>query len=539
MRIGMAQINSTVGDFKGNAQKIIEYTTKAKERRCDLVVFPELALFGYWASDLLERPSVVEEQLKEIQTIKTKIPKGITVVFGAVTKNPKKPGRLFQNSAVVLSKGQKPKIFSKELLPTYDIFDEYRHFEFGDISKNLIAISGKKILITICEDIWAWGDSGAGMQYPKNPLNKLKGKKIDIVLNLSASPFSMTKVARREKVVKRTAALLKAPVVYVNLVSGQDETIFDGGSFAIDKKGHRLAQSAHFEEDINVVDFNTLSGGLRIDKSAQIETLRKALVFGIREFVEKNGFKKVHLGLSGGIDSALVACLAVDALGPSKVMGFALPSEFNEKRSEELARELANNLNIEYRSIPIQPAYESLKGTLNSAFGELPFSVMHENLQARLRGVLLMAISNLKGSLLLTTGNKSEYATGYSTLYGDMCGGLAPIADLVKRHVYALANHYNKNFELIPKQIIERAPSAELRPNQKDQDTLPPYDELDKIVELLVEKFAKAKTPPQKWVLSRMYASEFKRWQAPPILRVSDHAFGRGRRFPITNKAHF
>lgn len=532
MRVAIAQINSTVGDFKSNCTKICDYIQRAHERRCDIVVFPELTLFGYWAADLLERPSVVDEQLKYIKQIQSAVPDGMGVLFGAVTKNPTKSGRLFQNSAIFMVAKKKPLIFSKELLPTYDIFDEYRHFEFGDVSKNIFTFKGKKLLVTICEDIWAWQDS----KYKTNPLLKLKGKKVDLVLNISASPFSLLKFDRRKKIVQKTARFFKAPVVYTNLVGGQDETIFDGASFAVDKAGAILAQSVHFEEDLNVVDFTLKKGGLRPKGLTKTHLLKQALVFGLREFVDKNGFKKVHLGLSGGIDSAVVACLAVDALGAGRVSGFALPSEFNAKESLELAQTLAKNLGITFKEISIQPSFEVLKETFDKSFGKIEFGVVHENFQARLRGLILMGISNYQNSLLLTTGNKSEYATGYSTLYGDMCGGLAPIADLVKRQVYDVANVYNEEFELIPKRIITRAPSAELRPNQKDQDTLPEYDQLDEIVVKLVEKFGVAKTETEKWVLNRMYMSEFKRWQAPPILRVSDHAFGRGRRFPITNK---
>ncbi len=535
MRVAIAQINSTVGDFKSNAKKITEYIQRAQEHRCDLVVFPELSLFGYWAADLLERTSVVEEQLKYIKQIQKIIPKEIAVLFGAVTKTSAKTGRLFQNSALFMQKGRKPLVFHKELLPTYDIFDEYRHFEFGDMSKNILSFRGKKILITICEDIWAWPNPNS--KYRVNPLLKLKGKKIDLVVNLSASPFSLSKFERRKKVVLKTAQFFKAPVIYTNLVGGQDEIIFDGGSFAMDKNGKMLAHSIHFDEDLNVVDLKLKEGGHRQKTSSRQLLLKQALVFGLREFIEKNGFKKVHLGLSGGIDSAVVACLAVDAIGAGRVTGVALPSEFNAPESLQLAQTLAKNLGITFKEVSIQPAYETLKTSLNSVLGPMEFSTVHENLQARLRGVILMAFSNFQNSLLLTTGNKSEYATGYSTLYGDMCGGLAPIADLVKRQVYELAELYNQEHELIPKKIITRAPSAELRPNQKDQDTLPPYDELDVIVEKLVENFGSAKTKNEKWVLNRMYTSEFKRWQAPPILRVSEHSFGRGRRFPITNKA--
>lgn len=537
MRVALAQINPTVGAFEQNAAKIVQECHRALEKRCDLIVFPELSLFGYWAGDLLERESVVAEQLRVFKKLQKQIPKGVVAVFGLVTKNPKKLGRRFRNSAVVLERGQAPKFFSKELLPTYDVFDEYRHFEFGDISKNLIRLKGRNVLITICEDIWSWPDSKSGMTYPYNPIAKLKGKKIDLIVNLSASPFSLGKHVRRERVVKKTAQLLKAPLVYVNMTGAQDEIIFDGGSFAVDKKGRKLAEATRFEEDLNIVDFSLQKGGKRPGKHSPVELLRAALVLGIRDFVSKNGFERVHLGLSGGIDSALVACLAVDALGAGRVAGYALPGPHSSEESLELARQLAKNLNIEFQVLSINAMYQSVSSQFESVFGPISFGVIHENFQARLRGLVLMGISNLRNSLLLTTGNKSEYATGYCTLYGDMCGGLAPIADLVKGEVYELSRHYNQQTNLIPERILDRPPTAELRPNQKDQDTLPPYEELDLAVKNLVEKMSPAKGPTEQWLLKRLFETEFKRWQAPPVLRVSDHAFGRGRRIPITNKA--
>lgn len=535
MRIALAQINSVVGAFDQNAQKILDYCHRAKERRCDLVVFPELSLFGYWAGDLLERDSVVKEQLKVFQKLVKKIPEDISILIGLVTENKSPRGRKFRNTAALLEKGKVPKIFSKELLPTYDVFDEYRHFEFGDISKNIIKIKGQSVLVTICEDIWSWENTQTGISYPLNPLKKLKGKKIDCVVNLSASPFSVGKMSRRQRAVKNTATYLKAPVVYVNLVGAQDEVIFDGGSFAVDKSGRSLAQSVLFEEDINVVDFKEKTGGSRLTKLSDVEQIRSALVLGLRDFVDKNGFQRVHLGLSGGIDSAVVACLAVDALGAGRVAAFALPGPYSAKESESLAASLAKNLNIEFKTLDINRSYETLNESFAATFGKSTFGVVQENFQARLRGLFLMGYSNFKNSLLLTTGNKSEYATGYCTLYGDMCGGLAPIADLLKKQVYAVAKLYNQETLIIPERIISRPPTAELRENQKDQDTLPEYDVLDAIVDKLVVQKKPASGKIEKWVLERMYSTEFKRWQAPPVLRISDHAFGRGRRIPITN----
>ncbi|MEQ1877741.1 MAG: NAD(+) synthase, partial [Bdellovibrionia bacterium] len=333
--------------------------------------------------------------------------------------------------------------------------------------------------------------------------------------------------------------ILRAPMVYVNLVGGEDEIVFDGGSLAVDSKGNVRAESVYFDEDLNVMDFKTLEGGSRVTPVEDVENLHKALVLGIRDFAQKNGFEKLHLGLSGGIDSAVVLCLAADALGPNKVTSIALPSQFNHEMSLRLARELCANLKSPFKTVPISDPYESVIKAIEGSEGALEFSVVHENIQARLRGLILMGFSNKDHSLLLATSNKSEFSAGYATLYGDMCGGLAPIADLLKGEVYALAEYFNRQTEIIPREIITRAPSAELRPNQKDQDTLPPYDVLDQAVINLVEKAKSAKTNEEKWLLKALFRSEFKRWQAPPILRVSSHAFGRGRRVPITNKGLF
>ncbi|HEX4922665.1 MAG TPA: NAD+ synthase [Bdellovibrionales bacterium] len=537
MRIALAQINSTLGDFSGNRQKIIEYTKRALEKHCDLVVFPELCLFGYFPADLLERDSAVTAQLKELDKLVQEMPEGIAAIVGLVTRS--KRGKPYHNAAAFIQKGARPKIFLKTLLPTYDIFDESRFFEPGDVRDNMLRFKGKNLLITICEDIWGWGQEWASANYARNPLTAVKGKKIDYVININSSPYAHDKAEVRQETIRKTAKHFKAPLVYVNLVGGQDEVIYDGGSLVVDKSGKIQAQSIYFGEDLNVMDFGKGEGGKRQGPSDEAEELRQALVLGLRDFVEKNGFKRVHLGLSGGIDSAVVAALAVDALGPGRVSALALPGPFSASMSLELARKLAKNLGITLKEVSIVETYETLLKALDAGLGETPFGLVQENLQARIRGMILMAYSNKEHSLLLTTGNKSEYATGYTTLYGDMCGGLAPIADLVKAEVYDLAKYFNRQAEVIPAGIIERAPSAELRPNQKDQDTLPPYDELDKAVNNLVTRGRGAKNETESWVLRALFRSEFKRWQAPPILRVSSHAFGRGRRFPITNKALF
>jgi NAD+ synthase (glutamine-hydrolysing) len=536
-RIAIAQINTTLGNFVGNRQKIIEYIERARERHSDLVVFPESTLFGYHPFDLLERSKLVDQQLKELKQIEKAMPAGMAALVGVITRNPDKKGRPYFNSAALVQKGKKTQFFHKELLPTGDVFDEARFIENGSTKDNFFTFKGKKVLVTICEDIWAWPNSSGSSQYSQNPLVKLKGEKVDLVVNLSASPFYPGKLKIRKELAEKTANFLKAPMVYVNLVGAQDEIIFDGASFAVSTKGKTVAQSAFFEESFSIFDLNKERGDLHPVSTKPTEILHQALVLGIRDFCRKIGLRKVHLGLSGGVDSALVACLAVDALGPVNVKAVALPTEFNSPVSLSLAKKLASNLGIEMIELPIQPIYQVAKSTVDQAFQIEKFGLVHENLQARIRGLLLMALSNHENSLLLATSNKAEFAAGYSTLYGDMCGGLAPIGDLTKKQVYQLCALYNSEHEVIPDEILTRAPSAELRPNQKDQDSLPPYDDLDASVDRLVRECKGVKTESDRWLVSALLRSEFKRWQAPPILKVSSHSFGRGRRFPIAHQA--
>ncbi|WP_413559134.1 NAD+ synthase [Bdellovibrio sp. HCB209] len=537
MRIALAQINPTLAAFESNKEKILEYVRQAQTKKCDMVVFPECSLFGYHPFDLLEREQIVKKQEAEMRDLIKKLPKGIAVIFGMISRNPDKKGRPYFNSAVFAVKGQKPRFFHKQLLPTGDVFDEARFIEPGDFSKNYFSWKGKKFFLTICEDIWAWPDAKGKSPYKVNPLAKVKKQKVDMVVNLSASPYFVDKMKQREYVTRKTAEYFNAPILYANMVGAQDEIIFDGASFIMDKKGKKLMTCQAFEEDLNVIDLDTKEVWSKNAKVTAIEELRRALVLGIRDFCAKTGMKKVHLGSSGGIDSAVVAALAVDAMGPANVTTIALPGPYNASMSLSLAEELAKNLSVDFKVVEIAPMYEQALSSLEEGIGLKGFSVVNENLQARLRGLTLMAFSNQTGSMLLTTGNKSEYASGYSTLYGDMCGGLAPLGDLTKQQVYALAKHYNKEGEIIPDVIITRPPSAELRPNQKDQDSLPPYDELDKSVVSLVEQAKDAKTSSDKWLLPVLMRTEFKRWQAPPILKVSPHAFGRGRRYPIAHKA--
>lgn len=533
LRIAVAQINTTLGDFEKNSLKILSYIDRALDKHCDLVIFPESTIFGYHPFDLLERVSLVDQQLKQLTEIEKKIPVGITAVIGVITKNKAKKGRPYFNSSAIVSKGKKTRFFHKELLPTGDVFDEARFIENGKIENNFFSVKGKKILVTLCEDIWAWPDSKGKSNYRENPLLKLKGKKVDLIINQSASPFYLGKLKVRKELAIQSAKLLKVPLIYTNLIGAQDEIIFDGSSFAVDAKGSILLRSLSFEEDLNVLDLEKREGGIRPQNLKEVEILRSALVLGIRDFCIKTGLKKVHLGLSGGVDSALVACLAVDAMGAANVKVVALPTEFNSPESLILAKKLASQLRVELLEISIQEIYKKTKSVVDQYLNVKEFGLVHENLQARIRGLLLMAIANQTGSLLLTTSNKSELAAGYATLYGDLCGGLAPIGDLTKKQVYEICEIYNSEIEIIPKEILNRAPSAELRPGQTDQQTLPPYDDLDDSVVRLVENCESLKTKTDFWLMPALLRSEFKRWQAPPILKISKHSFGRGRRYPI------
>lgn len=543
MRIAAAQINSELGHFETNKIKIIEAIQEHAAKRAELIIFPEASLFGYHPYDLLERSDLVKEQLKHLKEITKEIPKGVYALIGGFDINDNKRGRPFFNTAFLCTKNKIVKKFYKELLPTGDVFDEARFIEKGSLKNNFFKIKGKNFFVTICEDIWAWDYSKKDRnqkisEYAENPLKSVKKSKVDLVINISASPFFKNKEKKRQHMAAETAKHFKAPIMYVNMIGAQDEVIYDGSSFLMDKKGKVVHQLQSFSEDSNVFELGALETWTRSAKNlSQIEQIRQALVLGIRDFVRKTGFKKVHLGLSGGIDSAVVAVLAADAVGAQNVKLLALPTRFNEQKSYDVALKLAQNIGSEFQVVEIDKNFESLKSSLDNSFNLKEFSLVHENLQSRIRGLILMSYSNITGSMLLTTGNKSEYATGYATLYGDMCGGLAVLGDLTKHEVYALAKHYNAETEIIPDFIITRPPSAELRPNQKDQDSLPPYDKLDAAVENLVEKMKPAQSQIEKWLLPKLMRSEFKRWQAPPILKVSEHAFGKGRRYPIAQKS--
>lgn len=537
MRIALSQINSNLADFDHNAEKIISHIKTLAEKKAELIVFPEASLFGYHPFDLLEREVLITQQGKALKQILKAIPAGVHVLVGGFEKNKNKKGRPYFNSVFLCKKNKIVKTFRKQLLPTGDVFDEARFIEQGDMKQNYFQIGKKKFFLTICEDMWAW-PTKEGSDYAENPILKVPKKKIDLVINMSASPFHTGKFKKRQFVATQTAKYFKAPLLYVNLVGAQDEIVYDGQSFLVSPNNKILFKAQSFAEDTNVIDLNTLETWSPSHKfDSPTEELRKALVLGLKDYGQKIGVNKVHLGLSGGIDSALVAALAVDAFGSNNVKLFALPTQYNAELSMTYARQLALNLGSELKSISIQSTFEFIKTILDEEFEVPQFGLMHENLQSRIRGLFLMAYSNFTGSLLLTTGNKSEYATGYATLYGDMCGGLAPLGDLTKKQIVDLCEHYNKEIEIIPDFIIRRPPSAELRPDQKDQDSLPAYELLDKAVQNIVEKKKPAKSETEKWLIKQLMKTEFKRWQAPPILKMSEHSFGRGRRYPIAHKA--
>lgn len=536
MKIALVQTNSFLGHFEYNQSKIIESIIQHASKGAELIIFPEAALFGYHPYDLLERSQLVDQQLKALKGILSKIPKNVYVLIGGFSKNISKKGKPFYNSAFLCTHKKIIKTFNKELLPTGDVFDEARFIEKGQTKNNFFKIKGKTFLATICEDIWAWDAGRIRSGHDHNPLLVLKKNKVDFVLNMSSSPYYLNKDKHRLNVASKTAQLFKAPLIYVNMVGGQDEVIYDGSSFVVDKTGKPIYQLQSFVEDSLIIDTDNLATKRIKSSIDDFKEVRQALVLGIKDFCFKTGLKKVHLGLSGGIDSAVVAALAAEALGSDNVKLFALPTQYNLSESFSAAKQLADNLKIDLKLISINDTFQFIKNIIDKEFSINEFSVVHENLQARIRGLLLMAYSNFTGSMLLTTGNKSEYATGYATLYGDMCGGLAVIGDLTKQQVYGIAKTYNVEKEIIPSFIIDRPPSAELRPNQKDQDSLPEYDILDQSVENIVEKMQPAKNDVEKWLVQQLMKTEFKRWQAPPVLKVSSHAFGRGRRYPIAYK---
>jgi NAD+ synthase (glutamine-hydrolysing) len=542
MKVACGQINPTIGDFKGNCEKVLSFAARAKEAGCSIVVFPELCLCGYPPMDLLEYELFVEENLKALRQVQIGAPKGIGIVVGYVDRNRARPGKGLLNAASLLADGRIIHTQAKTLLPTYDVFDEARWFEPA-AARSIVSFQGEKLGIAICEDIWWEGEPAPGLRYPVDPVAELLDAGATLILSPSASPFHAGKPRIRLDLLSRIGKTSGVPVVYVNTVGANDNIIFDGQSMVTSKEGKLVFLGKAFEEELAVVDTDAAGPEVPLpeDRYAQIEG---ALVLGIRDYVRKCGFTRVHLGLSGGIDSALVAVLAVKALGAGRVDVFGLPSRYSSTGSVEDARALAANLGLTLKLLSIEDIFGSFLRTLEPVFEGKNPDITEENVQARIRGTLLMAFSNKFNSLLLTTGNKSELATGYCTLYGDMSGGLAVIGDLLKVEVYGLARSINARERLIPDTIISKAPSAELRPGQKDQDSLPPYETLDAILEkYLVQNKSAADIAAHGFdaglvrsVIGMVEKAEYKRRQAPPVLKVSPKAFGTGRRIPIARK---
>lgn len=548
MKIALAQIDTTVGDLAFNADRVVRAAAAARDAGAALVVFPELTLTGYPPRDLLDRGGFVDDTLATLRSLPARIG-GIAALVGHVERNPG-PGRALFNAVSLLDGGRVVSTHRKTLLPTYDVFDEDRHFEPSP-ERSVAVVRGRRIGVTVCEDIWTddLAAPRAGL-YRVDPAAEMRALGAEIVVNVSASPWLIGKERARLEVARRAAARAGLPMALVNLVGGNDELVFDGSSACVAPDGSILALGKSFEEDLVVVDFDAKPAPLaepapRPDAAAVLD----ALVLGLRDYARKCGFSKAVIGLSGGIDSSLVAALAARALGKDGVTGVAMPSPFNAPESLEDARALAENLGIAFRVVPITPAYERTIETLKGiADGDAPAAdLARQNVQARLRGLILMAISNRTGAIVLSTGNKSELAVGYCTLYGDMAGGLAVISDVPKMLVYDVAAEANRRAgrEVIPRRVFEKAPSAELRPGQKDTDSLPEYPVLDRLLRAAIEENLSlaeivargiADEATARDVVSRLYASEYKRRQAAPGFKVTSKAFGLGRRMPIAQR---
>ena len=543
MRLALAQLNTTVGDLRGNCARLRAAYQRARAAGADLMLAPELAITGYPPRDLLAKRRFVQDNLHALDELAGSIGETALLV-GYVEQNPNQPGRAYLNAAALLHRGQIVARRYKTLLPTYDVFDEDRYFQPAE-TNTVVELAGAKLAVTICEDIWNAQDYWSARLYRRDPVEELVlAGQPSLILNISASPFHLGKAALRQDMLRAVAVKYRTPLAYCNLVGGNDELVFDGQSLVFDAAGQLLAHGAAFQEDLLIVDLPG-PGVPAPSLPAPCAAVHDALVLGLRDYVHKCGFKSVVLGLSGGIDSAVTAALAVTALGRENVMGVSLPSQFSSQGSLDDARELAGNLGIRYDVIPIQDSFATLKASCRDLFHGLPEDTTEENMQARIRGTILMAISNKFGHLLLTTGNKSELAVGYCTLYGDMNGGLGVIADVPKTMVYEVAGYINRDRPVIPSASITKPPSAELRPNQTDQDSLPSYAVLDAILKRYVEDAQSAaeiiaatgfEEKLVRDIVRKIDLNEYKRKQAPPCLRVTTKAFGIGRRVPIAQR---
>jgi NAD+ synthase (glutamine-hydrolysing) len=548
VKLALAQINPTIGDFLGNVRKIVEQSLASQRQGADLVIFPEMAVCGYPPADLLEKASFLDRAQQALEEIAERVTANdpIAVLCGCPTPAPSNSGKRVMNSAMLLRNGRVDFIQSKMLLPYYDVFDEQRYFAPA-AKQVLYEMAGERIAITICED--AWNDKSFWPQrlYPVDPVENLMHQGATLIVNLSASPYYRGKREMRRAMLAAIARRHRVPVAMVNQVGGNDSLIFDGSSLVLDEEGETIAQAKSFQEDLLLVDFSSDSPPVPVPKENEDAAVYDALVLGTRDYVRKCGFSKAIIGLSGGIDSALVAVIASEALGPQNVLGVGLPSEYSSQGSIDDAHQLAQNLGIQWELIPINDIFQQYLQALQPILKTFPPDITEENLQSRIRGALLMALSNKLGALVLTTGNKSEMSTGYCTLYGDMVGALAVIGDVYKTSVYRLAGYANRDREIIPENTLIKPPSAELRPGQQDTDSLPPYDVLDPILEAYVERYETAEAIVQasplpleidlvRSILRMVERSEYKRQQAAPVLKVTQKSFGVGRRFPIAVK---
>lgn len=539
MRIILAQINTTVGDIQGNSRKILQGISHAKKMGAELVVFPELALCGYPPEDLLLIPYFIDSLETALDDLISEA-KGIAAIIGTVRRNPDLKGKSLYNSAAIIVDGVLMGYQDKRLLPTYDVFDERRFFEPAH-KMSLWNIFGKHISVTICEDIWQHSSLLKYASYQYDPVEEIAVLQPEVVVNLSASPFSISKFSDRINVCSKAAKAIKAPLVLCNQVGGNDSLIFDGRSLIVNDQGELIDSAKGFVEDYLLVDL-TRPLIPTIHKINPMAELHDALVLGLKDYFHKLRFTKACLGLSGGIDSAVVAYLAVEALGKENVLGVLMPSRYSSPESIADAEELVNRLEIKSHQIPIEQPFESYLNILNPFLDKSQPGLTEENIQARIRGMILMALSNKLGNIVLSTGNKSELAMGYSTLYGDMCGGLAVISDLTKQQVYTLAYWINREKVIIPLNTLKKPPSAELRPNQKDSDTLPDYVIIDNVLQAYIEEHKAPQSIAEHFgyslelvnsLIQRIYRNEYKRRQSPPGLRISEKAFSVGRHFPI------
>jgi NAD+ synthase/NAD+ synthase (glutamine-hydrolysing) len=544
VKIALGQINPTIGDFTGNSKKIIEFSRQALTLGAEMILFPELAVCGYPPRDLLEKPAFVERNQQVVNEIAQAVPQ-LTIICGFVSPAKVETGKSVMNSAAVLRQGAVQFVQSKMLLPTYDVFDELRYFDPAE-SQKLLPLAGKEFALTICEDAWNDKHFWHRRLYRVDPVDELLHAGGNMVLNISASPYHMGKRELRRQMLETIARDNKVPVLFVNQVGGNDSLIFDGSSMVIAPDGRIVAQAKSFEEDLVIFDSDTMRGDMHEQIAVGNASAYAALVLGTCDYVRKCGFSEVVIGLSGGIDSALTAAIAVDALGKENVTGIAMPSEYSSEHSVKDARELACKLGIRFDVIAIGDVFDGYRTALAPLFAGMPEDVAEENLQSRIRGNILMAFSNKFGALVLTTGNKSEVGVGYCTLYGDMVGGLGVISDVPKTMVYSLSRYVNSLKPVIPQSTIDKPPSAELRPGQKDSDTLPPYEVLDNILEDYVEDYRTAEQIAANHgyevklvrdVIRMIERSEYKRQQAAPGLKITRKAFGFGRRFPIAQKS--